>query len=311
MKYMPGECFAQFMELRGRRIIECSGKLWYSTKMRIYMNIPYHEPFDPPHAEVAEMMRKMHVLGVRYPSLCRAGLPSGIYICRQKSYGFSSLPPRQRTQVRRALERCEVRPADETELLIQGLQCNLDTMERQGRFDAEFAIEHKWSRLVSAVSKCPAISAIGAFVGGRLAAYAITCRENGWIHILHQMSRRDFLDQFPNHALTYTLTKAASEDSQLEGICFGLIGLSSGNGLHDYKLRFGYEVQQQHSVFLLHPAIEKLFGSSLAVHAIGALRNVRPRDQRFTQIEAVLVGARMSRLDIPIGMPRAGHAGQS
>ena len=85
MKYMPGESFAQFMQLRGHRIVEFAGTLWYSADMRIYMNIPFHVPLDLPRDEVAEMMRKAHMLGVRYPSLNRSGLPSGIYVFPAKS----------------------------------------------------------------------------------------------------------------------------------------------------------------------------------------------------------------------------------
>lgn len=293
---MSGELFAQFMQQRGRRILESAGTLWYSTNARIYLRIPFYEPFDPPRAELAAMMHRAHIVGVRYPSLRRAGLPSGVYLFRQKHYDLSSIHQKQRPRVRRGLESCEVREVDETELLVQGLQCNLDTMERQNRFDGEFGEPNKWRGLVNAVKKCQGVRAIGAFTNQRLAAYAITCREDGWIQILHQMSRRDSLDQFPNHALTYTLTKSAAEDSRVEGICYGVVGLSSGDGLHEYKLRFGYYVQQQNSVFLLHPGIEKLLSNSVAIDAIGMLRRMRPRDQTIARVESVLTGARMARL---------------
>ncbi|MFZ0594498.1 MAG: hypothetical protein WAM39_28845 [Bryobacteraceae bacterium] len=292
---MPGEFFAQFMQLRGRRIIEFAGTLWYSANMRIYMNIPFHEPLDLPRVQLAEMMRKTHMLGVRYPSLHRAGLPSGAYVFRQKHYDLSSIHQKQRAHVRRGLEGCEVRQVDEAELLVQGLKCNLDTMERQNRFDSEFGNPRQWQRLVKAAWQCPAVRVFGAFADGRLAAYAIICREDGWIQILHQMSRTDSLNFFPNHALTYTLTKACAEDPSVEGVCYGLAGLSSGEGLHQYKLRFGYELQQQNSVFLFHPGVEKLLSSSLVAKGVGLLRKARPENQRFKRIESVLTGARMTR----------------
>jgi hypothetical protein len=296
MKHMPGEFFAQFMHLRGRHIVESAGTRWYSTNMRIYMNIPFHQPLELPRAELMEMMRKNHMLGVRHPSLHRAGLPSGIYVFRQKRYDLYSIHQKHRAHVRRGLENCEIRQVDEAELLVQGLQCNLDTMERQNRFDSEFGDQRRWQRLVKAVQQCPAVSVTGAFVGGRLGAYAISCCEDGWIQILHQMSRPDALAAYPNHALTYTLTSDAAQDPSVEAVCYGLAGLSSGDGLQQYKLRFGYELQSQNSVFLFHPGVEKLLSSSVVVDGIGSLRRWRPKSEKFKRIESVLIGARMTRL---------------
>jgi hypothetical protein len=230
---------------------------------------------------------------VRYPSQHRPGLPSGIYVCREKAYDLSFVQPRQRTQVRRGLERCEVRAVDQPELLAQGFECNLDTMQRQKRFDSEFGERRQWRRLVGAIQKCPAINAFGAFTNGRLAAYAITCREGGWFHILHQMSRRDSLDQYPNHALSYKLTRDALQDPGVRAVCYGLIGLASGEGLHDYKLRLGYEVEPQNSVFLLHPRVERLLTGTLAARVVGLLRRARPDSERIERIDSVLRGARL------------------
>lgn len=292
---MSGERFAQFMELRGRHIVEAAGALWYSTQMRIYMRIPFHEPCDPSAGDLRRVMRSARALGVRYPSLNQAGHPSGIYVCRHTRYDLSSVHPKQRAPVRRGLEACEIRPIEELQLLVEGFECNLDTMQRQNRFEAEFGDRRQWKRLVEAVKQCPSIQAIGAFIDGRLAAYAITYREDGWFHILHQMSRKNFLSQHPNHALTYELTRQAAEDASVQTICYGLVGLASGGGLDEYKRRFGYEVLPQNSVFLLHPGVDKFLSNSLTIDALRSLRKLLPENQQLRRIESVLVGARLAR----------------
>ncbi|MGA8596876.1 MAG: hypothetical protein WB676_19365 [Bryobacteraceae bacterium] len=293
---MFGERFAQFMELRGRRIVEAAGALWYSTQMRIYMKIPFHEPCNPSADDLRRVMQIARALGVRYPSLNQAGYPSGIYVCRQTRYDLSCVHPKQRAPVRRGLEACEIRPIEEAQLLVEGLQCNLDTMKRQNRFETEFGDRRQWKRLVKAVQQCPSITAIGAFISGKLAAYAITNREDGWFHILHQMSRKDFLNQHPNHALTYELTKQAAEDASVHTICYGLVGLSSGTGLDEYKRRFGYEVLPQNSVFWLRPGVDKFLSNSLTIDALASLRKLLPKNQQLQRIESVLVGARRTRI---------------
>ena len=293
---MRGEGYARFMELRGRRIVEAAGVHWYSVNVRIYMNIPYHEPLNPAPGELERMLRGVNGLGARFPSLDRAGLPSGLYVRRQKHYDLSVISPKQRTRVRRALESCQVRPVEESELLTQGLQCNLDTMERQARYDPEFGKPRQWKRLVNAIRQSPTVTPIGAFIDGRLAAYVITYREDGWLHILHQMSRRDTLHKFPNHVLTFQVTRQAAEDPSLKAVCYGLVGLVAGNGLHEYKLSFDYEVLPQNSVFLLHPAVAGLMNSAPMVGLVSAMRKLRPRNQLLERIESVLMGARLAHL---------------
>jgi Acetyltransferase (GNAT) domain len=293
---MKGQLFADFMRLRGRRIIEGAGKLWYSTSLGIYMSIPFHEPFDLSEAELAELLRRNRILGVRFPSIHRAGLPSGMYYCRPTNYNLSSVHTKQRNRTRRSLEQCEVRPVEREQLLVEGLQCNLDTMARQNRFDSEFGDPRKWRRLVDAVGKSPGVGVTGAFVNDRLAAYVISCREDGWLQLLHQMSSRELLDYSPNNALTFTVTKAAEEDPAIEAVCYGVAGLSSGPGLHEYKLRLGYQMQSQNSVFLLRPGFETLLSSAAVLNGIGLLRRMRPSNQRIERVESVLTGARLARL---------------
>ena len=57
-------------------------------------------------------------------------------------------------------------------------------------------------RFVEAAFACPGVSFPAVFSGSRLAAYMVTCREQKWLHILHQMSRQEDLPNFPNHLLT-------------------------------------------------------------------------------------------------------------
>jgi hypothetical protein len=109
------------------------------------------------------------------------------------------------------------------------------------------------------------------------------------------MSRTDLLGNYPNHALTYTLTKSALEDETINAVCFGLVGLSSGDGLTEYKLRMGYEIIEQNSAFVLHPLLDRTLNSPACLNGIDWLNKRRPQHQALKQIRSVLDGARMSR----------------
>jgi hypothetical protein len=286
------------MELRGRRIVEAGGVLWHSVEGRLYRSIPPEIEIDVNPSDLDKMLRATGALGALFPSKNRPGLPSGLYVCRDRGYNLSSVQARLRSKVRRGLERCEVRPVQPSELLEKGLKLNLDTMKRQGRYDPEFGEPGQWKRLVAAAGQSAAIGTLGAFVKGRLAAYAITYREGSWYTIMHQMSSDDELENYPNHALDFEFARTLARAPDLEAVSFGTVGLAWGAGLHDYKLRLGYEVLPRNWVIQLHPKISPILTSKLVTQLLKAARRLRPHDQRLERISAVLGGARLSRQNV-------------
>jgi hypothetical protein len=290
----PGSVLARFLELRGRHIIKACGALWYTVPGRFLMSLPYQAMLNPDQAEVRRMIRETGACGARFPSLSWTGLQSGLYVFRQRNYDIGSLHAKHRPRVRRALECFEVRPAKKAELLDQGWALNLSTMERQGRYDAEFGDQRRWEQLVEAAFACPGIAFPAVFSGPRMAAYMATCREESWLHILHQMSRQEDLANFPNHLLTYAVTKQATLDVSLEAVCYGYVPLFAAEGLHEYKLRFGYEMIPHSSAIQLHPALDVVLNRSAARVAVRVARRLQRENQQLEMLQTVLEGARSS-----------------
>jgi hypothetical protein len=222
-----------------------------------------------------------------------------LYVLRRRPYDIGSLHIKHRPRVRHAMQQFEVRPANQSELLEQGCALNLSTMARQGRYDPEFGEPRRWQQFVEAAFACPGIAFPAVFAGGRLAAYMVTCREQEWLQILHQMSRQEDLPNFPNHLLTYTVTALAAADSSLEAVCYGYVPLFSADGLHEYKLRFGYEMVPHCSAIQLHPMLSAVLDRPLARAAVRGLRRLRSSDQNLETIETVLEGARQSGREAP------------
>ena len=127
-----------------------------------------------------------------------------------------------------------------------------------------------------------------------LVAYMVTCRDQNWLHILHQMSRREDLHNFPNHVLTYSVTEKAAADASIDVICYGYAPRLALDGLHEYKLRFGYEMVPHCSAVQLHPALNAMLNCPAARAALRVARRWRNEDQRLEIIDAVLEGAKLS-----------------
>jgi hypothetical protein len=291
----PGSVLARFMEFRGRRIVKACGAVWYAAPGRFLMSLPYQAMLDPRPDELVDLIRENGAAGARFPSTQWSGLDSGIYVLRRGAYDLESVHSKHRPRVRRGLETFHVRPATKAQLLSQGRAVNLSTMKRQGRYDPEFGEKRRWETLVEAAFACSEISFPAAFDGSRMAAYMITCREHRWLHILHQMSRQEDLENFPNHLLTFTVTQQGVADESLDAVCYGYAPLFANDGLHEYKQRFGYELIPHRSAFQLHPTLEPILNNSLTHAAVRVGRFLLPGSQYMETIESVLKGARSSR----------------
>jgi hypothetical protein len=258
------------------------------------MSLPYDKMLDPDASELRHAIREAGALGARFPSLHWNGLASGLYVLRPGRYEIGSVHVKHRPRVRHAAERFEFRTASLPDLVDQGRILNLGTMARQERYDPEFGDRRRWERFAEAAFACPDVSVPAVFSGPRLAAYMITCREQGWLHILHQMSRIEDLPDFPNHLLTYAVTAQAAADPSLEAISYGYVPLFAADGLHEYKVRFGYQLLPHRSAIQVHPLVGAAAALPIAAAAMRLARRLRPRDQRIETIDSVLAGARVS-----------------
>jgi hypothetical protein len=294
----PGSVLARFLELRGRRIIKACDALWYAVPGRFLMSLPYQRMLNPEPEELRLMIRETGALGVRFPSVSWTGLESGLYVLRRRHYDIGTLHAKHRPRVRHGLQHFQVRLAEKAQLMDQGRALNLATMARQGRYDPEFGEPRRWETLVEAAFACPGVSFPAVFFGSRLAAYMVTCREQRWLHILHQMSRQEDLPNFPNHLLTYTVSAQAAADSSLEAVCYGYVPLFAADGLHEYKLRFGYELVPHRSAIQLHPVLKAVVDHPVTRGAVRVARRLRPDSQTLETLETVLEGARSSGREV-------------
>ncbi len=290
-----GAALARFLELRGRRVIRVGSATWYTVPGRFLMSLPYEQMLDPDPKELMAAIRETGCVGARFPSVTWTGLPSGHYVLRSGNYDLHSLHVKHRPRVRHGAERFQVRPANKSQLISQGRELNLSTMARQGRYDPEFGDPRRWQTFVEAAFACHEISFPAVFSGSRMAAYMVTCREQKWLQILHQMSRHEDLPDYPNHLLTYTVSAQAAADPSIDAVCYGYVPLFAADGLHEYKVRFGYELIPHRSAILLHPALKPVLEHPIMCGAVRLARRFLRSDQSLEVIQSILEGARCSR----------------
>jgi hypothetical protein len=250
------------------------------------------------------MLKSVNAVAARYPTLNRPGLESGVYVVRDKEYSQLTPHKHYRKKVRVGLEACEIRPVTAAELLTQGLRCNLDTMNRQGRFNREFGIPENWQRFVGAAFEMPAVCVHGAFVEGELAAYILGCFDDGWMHLLYQNSRTEMLKSYPNHALAFYAIRTSLDDDRVKTVCTGTKAVLSHEGLDEFKIRMGYNLEPMQVAVQFHPALSAVLASAPVVHALQSLQRMRPDNETIERTAAFLSVAREGRLSASVhGLP--------
>lgn len=300
----PGAALAQFWERRGCPVFESGGVFWRRFKGPCYAPMPTHLRLDPEKGEIEELLRRARIVGVRFP-VCGPGIPTGLYVVRPATYTIASVSRKQRSQVIRGLERCEIRRVEQGELTAAGILLNRDTMKRQRRHDPELDDPQRWAHFVGAVYDCPAFSVTGAYVDGRLAAYVICYREGSWLHLLYKMSRTEELRHSPNHALDYAVIRRAADDPPLLAVANSITPFDNP-GLDQYKRRMGYEVVPHPLAVQFHPALSPWIANHAALGAVNVLRKALPRKFLNAAARAVegaianRTGDRESRLRQPV-----------
>jgi hypothetical protein len=285
---------ARFMALRGLRVVESLGVLWHSVGHGLYMSLPYHRRLDLDPRAVSETLAAMGAIGVRYPSLSIGGLTSGLYVCRRQGYEIGNLHRNFRSHVKHGLPFCEVRRLSERELVEDARQINLKGMRRQRRYDPEFGQVRRWRRFAEAVQQSPCVVPMGAFVDGQLASYAITCLEDNWLHILYKMTDLQLDARHPSQVLDFTITSRALAIPGLMAVSMGWSPLVPIAGLHEYKIRLGYDCEPQYSVIQLRTGLERVLNSWLGQMTMHGLRRTAGLSQTLRTALAVADGVRLT-----------------
>jgi len=290
---LPGAPLARFLEARGRAVFELGGILWARPGRTFFQNLPFGAPVEPDRHALRAALRSRRAVGAAYATTTRPGWSSGLFACFPKEYSLASVEPGHRRQVRRGLERAELRRVDPDELLASGLELNLQTMARHRRFDPEFGAPARWRRFVAAARDCPGVEISGAFVAGRLAAYWVSCRDPPWLHLLHKMARTEDLIHRAAVALDFWIVTEAAKLPEIEAVSNSFVAsVSGGASLDHYKRSMGFQVLPHRRAVELHPALRPVLTSAAALEVARLASRLRPASGRLRLLSAFLATAR-------------------
>ena len=293
---LPGSGLAQFLQLRGRRVVEACGVLWHSVEHGMYMSLPHQLRFDPDRAELERFLWRSNITGVKYPSLTSLGssqrtLPLHRQAVRHRkpsqefpsedSPGHGPLRGACRGRVSVAGRGATVEPRHDGppgQNAIPSLPTRTHGNGLCWRSSTALPFE-RWGLLLVAVlrrTRLPAAKTDGS-------TFFIACR--AW----------KICNTIPTICWISRLTEEIAKDPALEAVSMGYSSLVSTDGLHEYKKQLGYTFSPHNSVMVLHPLARPILTSWPVRRALLRRRgNFGREDQHLERISAVLRGAELA-----------------
>jgi len=250
---MNPEIFAEWFRRQGQLVVQTTSSYWVKQGPGAFQAFPYHWTIEPPQSELNDLLTKYRAITLRYsaPIRTQSGYVSYHTVLEDKAYDYPNLTGRTRTNVRRGLEFCQVRPISFECLANEGFSLQLDTLNRQGRkLDLE---QSKWEKLCLASSDLPGFEAWGALVDGKLAASILTFLMVDCYYLLYPQCLRQYLPEKVNNVLSFILTRNLMNRPETKCIHYGLHSLDAPSSVDEFKFRMGYVAKPVRQRVDFHP----------------------------------------------------------
>lgn len=233
-----------------------AGHCWVRSKRVAALRYPADDLGPLGASERRELLWKQRAAVLQYYERPGAEPANAVlYLCDDKEYSLQSLSSNNRSKVRRALKRMEVRQVTVDEVLATGYAPYLDTRERQGTTPMtpdEFRANWERQRVV------PDREIWAAVIDGEIAAFGAVHRCGRWAAISATVSSRKHQRDYPNHALFFTILEHLMSQPGVESASYGLSSLrgeTARDSLHHFKLSVGLQAVPIVRKVEVHPVL--------------------------------------------------------
>jgi hypothetical protein len=284
---MKPETFAIWQQRQGHRVVQTASSYWIEAGPHIFQAFPYQEVINPSEAEFHSLFFEHGAIGVRFSDTLDAsqGAISYHVVFTEATYPLDSLPKKARHDVQKGLRSAVIEPISASRLADEGWKLRSDTLERQGRNEAETQAD--WQRLCCSAEGLPGFEAWAAIIDGQLAAALLAFTCNDCCYILYQQSRTQFLSLGVNNALTFVFTNQVLMRPEKPSLFYGLHSLDAPSSVDEFKFRMGYIARAVRQRVVFHPWLRPLFNSGSHAVLKAGLR-LRPGNPMLSKAEGML-----------------------
>ncbi len=255
---MNAAIFAEWLRRQGHHVVRTSSSYWYEVNLGVYQAFPYHWIIEPSDAELHQLFWKHRAIAVRFstPLRARCGKVSYHVVCADPSYDLPCLSRQARQNVCKGLEHVRVERIPMSRLALEGWRMRQETLERQGRVDAE--TEEMWRRICTTAEDLPGFEAWGAIHKQELVASFLAFRCDDCFTLPYEQSASDHLKDRVNHAIFFGVTQAALRRPGVSEVFFCLESLDAPPSVDEFKFRMGYTAKPVRQRVVFHPLLAPL-----------------------------------------------------
>lgn len=253
------------------------GHCWVRFKRIAHQRYPTNDlaPLGPQERNELLWRRRLPVLQFHERS-AEEHSNAVLYLCEDRNYSLDSLSANNRSKVRRACKRLEVRQITADEVIASGYPPYLDTRERHGStFMTADQFRANWERQRVVAGR----EIWAAWAGPEIAAFGAVHRCGRWAAISATVSARGHMKDYPNHALFFTMLSHLMADPEIESVSYGLSSLRSDTeveSLHHFKVSVGLAAVPVRRTVVVHPLLRPAVNQATLAVMRGAER-VAPR----------------------------------
>ncbi len=252
------------------------GACWVRFKKVAHLRYPTNDLRTVDDAERRELLwaRRMAVLQYHEPAARPQDANAVLYLCADKQYSLDSLSANNRSKVRRARKRLDVRLTTAEEIIARGYPPYLDTRRRHGSsYMSPEEFRANWERQLHVEGR----EIWAAWAGDEIAAFGAVHRCGRWASISATVSSRSHMKDYPNHALFSTVLQHLMSQPEVESVSYGLSSLraeTSVDSLHHFKVSVGLQAVPVVRKVVVHPLLRPAVNRGTLVAARAAERAV-------------------------------------
>ena len=266
--------YAYQLERSGHSVaVDNSGTYWRRADGGALVRMPTMELSEPSPNEVNRILWTRRAPVVSYIAEPDETHPADafLYLCRDRSYSLEKVPKNARLCIRKAISALQFGWLNQESLLQHGFPAFRDTRVRNGLSDSSLeAFRLNYGRWFD----IPANGALGAWKDGALVAFFTTTTVDDWADIGGQSTNAG-LAFSPNNGLVHHLLTYFLTERGLRAVSYGLSSIqehSSAEGLHQFKIRVGFEAIPVRRIFVVHPLLRPFANRFSLAMGHGALR---------------------------------------
>lgn len=236
---MNVEQIIQICQACGDKCLQTGDIHWLVRKEGAALSLPTLENVYPTRDNIMEVFSH-GVKTLRFNTTGPWPPMASEFVLKQHPYTLDMIHQKARNQIRRGLERCEVRRPKDSELMTRALEINRQTVKRQDR-TSNLGEKNYWQKYISTLLSMPDIFPYGAYVGDVMVAHVLVFIILKKIVLYHPFMDREYSKYYPMNVLIFEAINRTREKVGPLPVSYGFGSIWNIDSLDHFKIRMGFE----------------------------------------------------------------------